>query len=151
MGSSGNAEYMGVIIKMRAVVFTVFCLAVVHAQRPFGFLNKVGPKCAGDSRPTCICADGTEITRPSRNPCGDGTKPSCTCADGSSPTRKSPCADGNKPVCSGGVSPKCKDGNAPNPGSFPPCSDGPPRCEDGGPISCQDGTRIPSFIANMIG
>merc|ERR1712189_154947 len=91
---------MGVIIKMRAVVITVFCLAVIHAQRPFGFLNNVGPKCADDSRPTCKCADGTEITRPSRNPCGDGTKPSCTCAAGSSPTRKSPCADGNKPVCS---------------------------------------------------
>merc|ERR1711973_1015343 len=74
------------IIKMRAVVITVFCLAVIHAQRPFGFLNNVGPKCADDSRPTCKCADGTEITRPSRNPCGDGTKPSCTCADGSSPT-----------------------------------------------------------------
>merc|ERR1712130_991260 len=128
---------MGVNIKMRAVVITIFCLAVVQAQRPFGFLNNVAPKCPDESRPTCTCADGTVITRPKRNPCGDGTKPSCVCADGSSPTRKSPCADGNKPVCAGGVSPKC--------------TDGPPRCQDGGPISCADGTRIPSFIANMIG
>ena len=92
-----------------------------------------------------------KLFRPSRNPCGDGTFPTCTCADGSSPTRKSPCADGNRPTCAGGVSPRCNDGSAPIPGLIPPCSDGPPKCQDGGPISCADGTRIPSFIANMIG
>merc|ERR1719414_13283 len=81
----------------------------------------------------------------------DGTFPTCTCADGSSPTRKSPCADGNRPTCAGGVSPRCNDGSPPIPGLIPPCSDGPPKCQDGGPISCADGTRIPSFIANMIG
>merc|ERR1712243_502511 len=28
-----------------------------------------------ESRPTCTCADGTVITRPKRNPCGDELNP----------------------------------------------------------------------------
>merc|ERR1711874_531402 len=149
---------MGELTKFAFTMKTIIALAcvivAVSAQRgPFGRgpFDRLKPKCADDSKPTCVCADGTTITRPRPNPCGDRTKPTCTCADGSQPQRKSPCKDGNKPTCEDGNTPVCEDGSAPDSSSLPPCADGPPKCADGGKLSCQDGTPLPSFLANLIG
>ena len=49
--------------------------------------------------------------------------------------------------CAGGVAPVCRDGSAPDPSSLPPCAGGPPRCEDGGSISCADGTPLGPLAA----
>ena len=140
------------------IILAVVAFSCVSSQRgpfgkgPFGRGPPGGPpKCADDSKPTCTCANGDVITRPRPNPCGDRTKPTCVCADGSSPVKRSLCKDGNKPTCAGGVAPVCQDGSALNTDSFPPCSDGPPKCADGGTISCADGTPIPPFISRLVG
>merc|ERR1711953_1291370 len=125
---------MGVLTKFAFTMKTIIALAcvivAVSAQRgPFGRgpFDRLKPKCADDSKPTC------------------------TCADGSQPQRKSPCKDGIKPTCEDGNTPICEDGSAPDSSSLPPCADGPPKCADGGKLSCQDGTPLPSFLANFIG
>ena len=60
-----------------------------------------------------------------------------------------PLLTSNVPLCScaGGVAPVCRDGSAPDPSSLPPCAGGPPRCEDGGSISCADGTPLGPLAA----
>lgn len=142
--------------KSTIIIGSVVLFLVVGAKAsPQGGLlgslfSKVKPKCGDGSKPTCTCSNGNVITRPRRNPCGDGTKPSCVCADGSTAARSSPCNDGAKPTCAGGVLPKCQDGSDPNPQTAPPCPGGPPKCQDGGALSCADGTDL-GFIANIIG
>ena len=103
-------------------ILTIACVFLaVAAQRPGGFggfggrpgrpggLGKLLPKCSDGGRPTCTCANGNVIDRPGPNPCGDNSTPtSCICQDGSTPTRESPCNDGNKPTCANGLSPVCQ-------------------------------------------
>merc|ERR1712227_577927 len=120
------------LIMKTVLMFTCLVLAVSAQQRG-------GLQCSDGNKPTCTCDNGTVVTRPRFNPCGDRTKPTCVCADGSRPT------------CANGVAPVCRDGSAPNPSAIPPCSDGLPRCEDGGRISCADGTRLPGFLASLVG
>ena len=100
---------------MRSILIVACVVLAVSAQRPGGFGGRPGglpgklkPKCADGGRPTCTCANGDVIDRPRPNPCGDNTRPNCVCADGSSPTRGSPCNDGNKPTCANGVAPVCQ-------------------------------------------
>merc|ERR1712126_718358 len=127
MGSLINSS------SMRSILIVACVVLAVSAQRPGGFGGRPGGL-PGKLKPKCA----------------DGARPNCVCADGSSPTRGSPCNDGNKPTCANGVAPVCQDGNALDTTRFPPCTGGPPKCADGGALSCADGTSL-GFLANFIG
>merc|ERR1712117_302594 len=143
---------MGIINRQRFIMKSVFIIAVVVLACVSGQRPRKPLKCGDGSKPTCTCPNGDIITRPRRNPCGDRTVPTCVCDDGSSPSKQSPCRDGNRPTCGNGAVPVCQDGS-PVKYSVPPCPAGnnPPKCEDGSALICADGTFLPPGISNLIG
>merc|ERR1712227_326219 len=84
-----------------------------------------------------------------RPKCSDNSRPTCVCPDGTAPQKANTCNDGRRPTCAGGVNPVCPDGSAYNAQAFPPCKGGRPRCADGGGVSCQDGTPLPANLARF--
>merc|ERR1712227_858622 len=56
------------LIMKTVLMFTCLVLAVSAQQRG-------GLQCSDGNKPTCTCDNGTVVTRPRFNPCGDRTKP----------------------------------------------------------------------------
>ena len=118
------------MLKVLVILFVLVQLISCQRGNPFKVFKNGAqrPKCSDNSRPTCVCPDGTVIDKYQsdildldqidvyrlrwKKPCGNNDWPTCTCANGSSPQKVNTCNDGRRPTCAGGVNPVCPVSNS---------------------------------------